>query len=294
MNIGEKIRELRVAKLMTQTELAGTHITRNMLSCIENGAAQPSLSTILYIAKRLNVPAGFLLADEGDEVLYRKMNSFGNIKKAYVEGDLHSCRSLCLSACPEPDDEIRLLLADCDVGIAIEEFWSGKLRSACRFFDEALVYAEKTMYQTAHVEAQARLFFRYMRRLSPTLYSDVLDEEATPATVWNSPFAVYTSALEALDDGDYEGARMLCDTMEENSFFALHINSCLLMSEGAYSDAKKDLLALLNSDDPLNQIELYSVLCELEISCRETEDYKGAYDYATEKVQLLEQLLKES
>ena len=61
MNIGEKIRELRVAKLMTQAELAGSHITRNMLSCIENGSAQPSLSTILYIAKRLNVPAGFVL-----------------------------------------------------------------------------------------------------------------------------------------------------------------------------------------------------------------------------------------
>ena len=66
MNIGEKIRELRVAKLMTQSELAGSHITRNMLSCIENGTAQPSLSTILYIASRLNVPAGFLLAEEGD------------------------------------------------------------------------------------------------------------------------------------------------------------------------------------------------------------------------------------
>jgi transcriptional regulator with XRE-family HTH domain len=32
MNVGEKIRELRLAKLMTQAELAGDHITRNMLS----------------------------------------------------------------------------------------------------------------------------------------------------------------------------------------------------------------------------------------------------------------------
>ena len=84
MNIGEKIRELRIAKLMTQAELAGTQITRNMLSSIENGAAQPSLSTVLYIAKRLNVPAGFLLADEGDEIIYRKMTGFGNIKRAYL------------------------------------------------------------------------------------------------------------------------------------------------------------------------------------------------------------------
>lgn len=293
MNIGEKIRELRVAKLMTQAELAGTQITRNMLSSIENGAAQPSLSTVLYIAKRLNVPAGFLLADEGDEIIYRKMTGFGNIKRAYLAGDLRGCKSLCQSACPEPDDEIRLLLADCDLGIAIEEFWSGQMRSACRFFDEALVYAESTMYPTSHIEAQARLFFRYMRRISPTLYSDVLDEEAPQQTVWNSPFAAYTSALEALDDGDYEGARMLSDTMDENSFFARHVGSCLLMSEGAYSEAKRELQMLLNSDEPLNRIELYSVLCEMEICCRETEDYKGAYEFASEKVQMLEQMLKD-
>ena len=50
---------------------------------------------------------------------------------------------------------------------------------------------------------------------------------------------------------------------------------------------------MLNSEEPLNEISLYTVLCELEICCRETEDYKGAYNYASEKVQLLEQLLKE-
>jgi len=203
VKLGEKIRELRVAKLMTQAELAGTQITRNMLSCIENGSAQPSLSTILYIATRLNVPAGFLLAEEGDELVYRKMNSFANIKRAYTAGDWWGCRSLCVSACPEPDDEICLLLADCDTEIAILEFWSGRLRAACRLFDEAIEYAEKTMYSAPHVSAKARTYFRYMRRLSPTLYSEVLDEDAEDETVWVSDFAKYVDALEALDEGNF-------------------------------------------------------------------------------------------
>ena len=64
MNIGERIRELRISKLMTQADLAGDRITRNMLSCIENGSANPSLSTIVYIAGRLGVPAGCLLNKE--------------------------------------------------------------------------------------------------------------------------------------------------------------------------------------------------------------------------------------
>jgi transcriptional regulator with XRE-family HTH domain len=59
MEIGSKIKKLRTAKLMTQAELAGPQITRNMLSQIENGSALPSLSTIVYIAERLNVPQVF-------------------------------------------------------------------------------------------------------------------------------------------------------------------------------------------------------------------------------------------
>ncbi len=293
MNIGEKIRELRVAKLMTQSELAGTYITRNMLSCIENGAAQPSLSTILYIASRLGVPAGFLLAEEGDEIVYRKMNGLANIKRAYTAGDWRGCRSLCLSACPEPDDEISLLLADCDAGIAAEEFWHGKLRSACRFFDEALGYAEKTVYGTEHIQAQARVFFGYMQRISPTLYSDVLDDEAPRSLHLHTSFSIYADILDALDRDDHVTATELLSELDPNSFFAAHVRIRLLMETDHYSEAKQALLSLLREDGPLNEIGLYTVLCELEICCRETEDYKGAYNYASEKVQLLEQLLKE-
>ena len=284
---------MRVAKLMTQAELAGTHITRNMLSCIENGAAQPSLSTILYIAGRLNVPAGFLLAEEGDEIVYRKMNSFANIKRAYTAEDWRGCRSLCLSGCPEPDDEISLLLAECDAGIAAEEFWHGRLRSSCRFFDEALGYAEKTVYPTEHIEAQARVYFRYMQRISPTLYSDVLDEEKQLNVQSVSPFAAYTASLEALDEGNDKPAEAFLETADSNSFFAHHIRIALRMSDGQYKEARSALLELLNAEDPLSEIGLYTVLCALEICCREIEDYKGAYNYASEKVQLLEQLLKE-
>lgn len=293
MNIGEKIRELRLAKLMTQSELVGGHMTRNMLSCIENGTANPSLSTILYIANRLNVPAGFLLAEEGDEIVYRKMNSFANIKSAYTAGDLYGCRSLCLSGCPEPDDEISLLLADCDAGIAAEEFWHGRLRSSCRFFDEALSYAEKTMLRTDHIEAQARVFFRYMQRISATLYSDVLDEEKPVELALVTDFAAYTDALEALDEGNSALAEAFLERFDDSTFFGRHLRARLHMEVGEHQQAKTLLQEMLKGDTPLNEIGLYSTICELEICCRETDDYKGAYTYASERIQLLEQLLKE-
>ena len=48
MDIGKKIKKLRNEKLITQSELVGNEITRNMLSRIENGAALPSLGTVVY------------------------------------------------------------------------------------------------------------------------------------------------------------------------------------------------------------------------------------------------------
>ncbi len=297
MNIGERIRELRISKLMTQADLAGDRITRNMLSCIENGSANPSLSTIVYIAGRLGVPAGFLLAEQGDEMAFRKMSNLSNIKKAYTTGDVQSCRSLCLSGCPEPDDEISLLLANCDAGIAVEEFWSGKLRSSCRFFDEALSYAEKTIYATDAIEAEIRVYFRFMERISHTLYSDLLDEEKELSVKSNTVLSQYLDALNALDIGDTSVAVHLIDRLAnsgENSFFKTHLQSKLLIVAKNYKLAQKALQQLLQDGDmPLNKIELYTVLEDLEICCRENEDYKNAYRYASEKVELLEQLLQE-
>ena len=297
MNIGERIRELRISKLMTQADLAGDRITRNMLSCIENGSANPSLSTIIYIAGRLGVPAGFLLAEQGDEMAYRKMSNLSNIKKAYTTGDVQSCRSLCLSGCPEPDDEISLLLANCDLGIAVDEFWSGKLRSSCRFFDEALSYAERTIYSTDAIEAEIRVYFRYMERISHTLYSDLLDEEKALSVKSNTILSRYLDALYAFDNADASVAQQLIDELTgsgENSFFKAHLQNKLLIADGNYKQAQKALQQLLqDSNLPLNKIELYTVLEDLEICCRENEDYKNAYRFASEKVELLEQLLQE-
>ena len=297
MNIGERIRELRISKLMTQADLAGDRITRNMLSCIENGSANPSLSTIIYIAGRLGVPAGFLLAEQGDEMAYRKMSNLSNIKKAYTTGDAQSCRSLCLSGCPEPDDEISLLLANCDSAIAVEEFWSGRLRSSCRFFDEALSYAEKTIYSTDSIEAEIKVYFRYMERISHTLYSDLLDEEKTLSVKSNSIVSQYLSALDAIDEDNCKVAKQFIDTFSKdaaNSFFVAHLQNKLLIADRNFKQAQKALQQLLqDGGTPLNKIELFTVLEDLEICCRENEDYKNAYRYASEKVELLEQLLQE-
>lgn len=69
VELGKRIREARLFRKMTQSELAGDAITRNMLSLIESGTASPSVKTLQYLAERLGVPYEHLLApkEENEE-----------------------------------------------------------------------------------------------------------------------------------------------------------------------------------------------------------------------------------
>ena len=58
MTLGEKLRRTRQERGLTQKQLAGERITRNMLSQIENDLAQPSMRTLEYLADALGVEAG--------------------------------------------------------------------------------------------------------------------------------------------------------------------------------------------------------------------------------------------
>src|SRR5919204_4275124 len=58
--LGERLRQLRVAAGMTQTELAGQRFSKEYVSQIERGKTRPTRETIEWLALRLGVDAGFL------------------------------------------------------------------------------------------------------------------------------------------------------------------------------------------------------------------------------------------
>lgn len=60
-SIGRRIKEARLAKKMTQAEVVGNFITRNMLSQIESGTALPSMKTLAYLSQVLDLPFSSLL-----------------------------------------------------------------------------------------------------------------------------------------------------------------------------------------------------------------------------------------
>src|ERR671932_893539 len=58
--LGERLRQLRVAAGLTQSELAGERFSKEYVSQIERGKTRPTRETIQWLAARLGVDPGFL------------------------------------------------------------------------------------------------------------------------------------------------------------------------------------------------------------------------------------------
>ncbi|MBR4990395.1 MAG: helix-turn-helix domain-containing protein [Oscillospiraceae bacterium] len=64
MTLGEKLLHARQEAGMSQRQLCGDVITRNMLSQIEHGTAKPSMETLRYLAARLEKPVSYFLEED--------------------------------------------------------------------------------------------------------------------------------------------------------------------------------------------------------------------------------------
>ena len=294
MQIGEKIKALRQSKLMTQSELSGTHITRNMLSSIEHGTALPSLPTALYLAERLNVPVGYLLAAGEDEAGYHKMMAISNIRHAFAAGDFGGALSL-VQAVPdaEADDELCLIRAQCEFGIARAELQAGRLRPCAAALDRALRAAEQTIYDTTGLRDRIAVYFRYMQGVSSTIDSDMLDvDEIEDARAFGDDVCEYVLALAQMEQGS-ENASADYARRFPNSPYATRLQALEWMRQGEYLAAQTALEALLPREDLTFGVLLYDVFGDLEICYRKNDDYKRAYEFAGSRLGLLERLLEE-
>jgi len=78
LDLGKKLKEARLSKKMTQSDVVGTFITRNMLSQIESGAASPSLRTLEYLANVLELPIHYLVAENIEDIEHIEKSALAN------------------------------------------------------------------------------------------------------------------------------------------------------------------------------------------------------------------------
>ncbi len=255
MKLGEKIRLARLNAGMTQSELAGDFITRNMLSQIENGLAMPSLQTALYIADRLGLDAGVLFSEGDDKSVYFVTRKLPELKKLFADGEYGKCIEV-MSDEKYEYDEANLLMAECHIRKAYELFGKGKLRAALKSGDAAMKYAADTIYSTDGIKHK----------------TDILEVAVSSVT----PYIRQTGFSD-------EAKEYLLDCFVENSMqkelYKKRTEAHKAMGDGKYSEALailKELMKEKTVDVPLE----YGVYCDLETCFRELGDYENAYKFS--------------
>lgn len=276
MELGEKIKALRKARGLTQAQLAGEHITRNMLCEIEKGKASPSLDTLSAIAEGLSVPAAFLL-DAGEDLFgYAKREAMAQIRKLYLAGEYGACFRLCETLPGEPDDEIAFLLSHCALGEGRRAFYRGNMETALVYFTEALEYAAKTSYPTEDINASA------------SLYSALAGNVSSPRRDFNEAFYLKNADL-ATENELYAYVTDKTDFPYSNPLLSEHQAAKALMKERRYHDALAKLSALENhkGEDGVSAYFLFRLYSDMEICYREEQDFERAYKYSTKRITLL-------
>lgn len=289
--IGERIRDLRQKRGFTQKSLAGSHMTRNMLSLIENGQASPSLATILYLAEQLDVPAGYFFAvTEEDEKRYYKMMVIPEIKQLFRDGLYEACEqriqeipSHCL------DDEIAYISAQCFLHTALQCAGGYALKSA----DSHLAKADLAIQSTIYAGNDLVLAVRYYRDLIALLLTGADYSEET-ADIRNASSFVSVDMLRYMEE-ILVCAREHCSPAvrewNTKSFHDRHLYALYLMHTDQVKQAVMVLRELLDSES-LPFYMQYRVCSDLEEAANADGDFRSAYNAARRKLELMENAKK--
>lgn len=271
MKIGEKIRAERKKANLTQKELAGDEITRNMLSRIESGDALPSLSTLFYLAKRLSLPAAYFVSEDETPFLYHKQKVLPFIWEAIQSSRMEDALSLCLSV--EMDDELSYLAALCAVHCGERALKNGNLKSAKEFFEQAEVLSFQTKIPTEHLKALI------------LLYGAIAQNIASPQLVFNKN-AYLESANNVVDSDLYHFISEDMEYTYMHPLYAKHMTAKRHMQTRNWKDALMIFKELedLKGTPQINAFMLFRLYADMEICYRELQDYENAYRYSNKRM----------
>jgi tetratricopeptide (TPR) repeat protein len=144
LRLGERLRQLRVAAAMTQTELAGERFSKEYVSQIERGKTRPTRETIKWLADRLGVDPSYLVngvsADERgrvDSALARAEALLEGRRNGEAIQEFEAIRSAVL-ATGMPELEVRAVS-----GEATARMREGQVREAVELLDRARALTER-------------------------------------------------------------------------------------------------------------------------------------------------------
>lgn len=285
--VGRRIKALRKKLGLTQFELVGENITRNMLSRIENGAALPSLGSLVYLAERLGVPCGCLLDDTALWDHTRNI-AIKNARELMRCGDYKKAYELISSDDVPKDDETALILIECGLNLAREHTAEHAYFKAFEKLNEATALCDSTVYSSVGSGYIASLYRSLALKNLP-----VNCEENPPMPEFDKyvDIYIYIRLMDMFDRGEIVKAVNLSSMCEiENKVLSSHIAAKLDMANGRYNSAISKLKEIIEAENKEPSAEggllLYTILGDLEACAKSEGDYVSAYEYREKKNRL--------
>ena len=146
-SIGERVRALRTAAGLTQTELAGDRFSKEYVSQIERGKTRPTEETVAWLAARLNVDEQFLLRGISADVRalvetqLARAEALGESHRDAEAIDAFRVAREELASLRAPDLELRALAGE---GWSLQEI--GSAREAIELLQAARVLSESPAF----------------------------------------------------------------------------------------------------------------------------------------------------
>lgn len=260
MELGEKLRNARLEAGLSQRQLCGDTITRNMLSQIEHGTARPSMETLQILAARLGKSVGFFL---DEETVSANQSLIAHARRAYRAGEYAETR-LVLEGFQQPDEtfdlEYRFLMGAATLAAARQAIREGKSVYARQLLEDWGFGSDFPGLERRRILLLGRVSDSSLPQLCRKLES--LDEE------------LFLRARGAYAEKNWNRGLALLDAMEnrqEPGWYLLR--GQILVGEEQYQSAAD---ALLKAEEAFPR----AVIPLLEQCYRELGDFKQAYLYA--------------
>lgn len=172
LELGKKIKEARIARKMTQSEVVGDFITRNMLSQIESGTATPSINTLKYLSRVLDVPLFVLMSDQAEQTEQKEeaILVLNRAKSLLTKGAYDKVLQMEKDYPDELSDEFSAIFSHACLGLARQFLQTADYQEAARFSQKAMEYADKGIYANATIKSECIII---LNKAAEKLFSEI-------------------------------------------------------------------------------------------------------------------------
>lgn len=260
MELGEKLRLARLDAGLSQRQLCGDEITRNMLSLIEHGSAKPSMKTLQYLAGRLGKSVSYFL--EETAVLSPNQDIMSSARQFYDSGIFPAAAQMLeqyLAPDPVYDREKELLWALLRLELARDAIAQERFVYAAELLKQPLV---ETTYLVEELNRRRLLLLGHIPGQNTASQLPSIDEE------------LLLRAASALESGSLIRSAQLLEAMEQQNTSKWHLLRGKIYLQQEQWNTAADHLHEAETEFPGQVFPL------LEICYRESGNFRKAYEYA--------------